>query len=91
MSSSRVSEVLSFQVRLLADLCWRAVVSSLSLLEGKKLDDGWFLGVLGGDSGCEGSRQLELSKVGMVVVHKGMVLIGKLDLLLHLVLGKRQA
>ena len=40
ISSSRVSEVLSFQARLPADYCWRTVVSSLSLSEGKKLDDG---------------------------------------------------
>ena len=30
-------------------------MSSLSLSEEKKLDDGWFLGVLDGDLGCEGS------------------------------------
>ena len=40
MSSSRVNEVTSFQARLPADLCWRTVVSSLSLSEGKKLDEG---------------------------------------------------
>ena len=40
MSSSRVNEVLNFQARLPADLCWRTVVSSLSSLEGKKLDGG---------------------------------------------------
>ena len=56
--SSRVNEVSSFPERLPADCCWRTVVSSLSSLEGKKSDGGWFLRVLDGDSGCEGSHQL---------------------------------
>ena len=51
-------------------------MSSLSLSEGKKLDDGWFGGVLGKESGCEGSHQLELFKVEMVVVYESMTLIG---------------
>ena len=66
------------------------VVSSLSSLEGKK-SNGWFGGVLGSDSGWEGSRQLELFKVEMVVVCEGTMPDGKLDLLLRLVLGKGQA
>ena len=65
-------------------------MSSSSSLEGKKSDSGWFLEVLDEDSGCEGSHQLELFKVEMVAVHEGMTLIGKLDLLLHLVLDKGQ-
>ena len=65
--------------------------SALFSLEGKKSDHGWFLGVLGGDSGFEGSHQLELFEVEMVVVHESMTLIGKLDLLLCLILGKEQA
>ena len=65
-------------------------MSSLSSSEEKKSDDGWFLGVLGGDSGCEGSCQLELFKVEMVAVCDGTTLISKLDLLLCLVLGKGQ-
>ena len=71
MLSLRVNEVLSFQTRLPADLCWGTVVSSSSSSEGKKSDNGWFLGVLGGDSGCEGSRQLELFKVEIVAVCEG--------------------
>ena len=67
------------------------MVSSLSLSEGKKLDDGWFLGVLDGDSGCKGSCQLELFDIDMVAVHEGTMPVDKLDLLLHLVLGERQA
>ena len=46
--------------------------------------------VLGEDSGYKGSCQLELFKVEMVMVCKGMMPVGKLDLLLHLVLGKGQ-
>ena len=91
MSSSRVNEMSSFQARLPADHCWRTVVSSSSSLEGKKSDDGWFLEILDGDSGYEGSCQLELFKVEMVAVCEGTMLIGMLDLLLHLVLSKRQA
>ena len=58
ISSSRVNKVSSFQERLLADHCWRTEVSSSSSSEEKKSDDGWFLGVLGEDSDCEGSHQL---------------------------------
>ena len=65
-------------------------MSSLSLSEGKKSDDGWFLGVLGGDSGYEGSRQLEMFEEEMVVVCESMMSVGKLDLLLYLLLGKEQ-
>ena len=83
--------MLSFQPRSLMDHCWGTVVSFSSLLEGKKLDNGWLLGVLGGDSGCEGSRQLELFEVEIVAVCEGMAPIGKLDLLLCLVLGRGQA
>ena len=91
MLSLRVSEVLSFQARLLVGLCWGTVVSSSSSSEEKKSDDSWFFGVLGGDSGCEGSRQMELFEIEMVVVCEGTTLVGKLDLLLHLVLDERQA
>ena len=66
-------------------------MSSSSLSERKKSDNGWFGGVLGRDLGCKGSHQLELFKVEMVAVHEGTTLVGKLDLLLHLVLGKGQA
>ena len=66
-------------------------MSSLSSSEGKKSDDGWFRGVLDKDSGWESSCQLELFKEEMVAVCEGMALIGKLDLLLCLVLGKGQA
>ena len=76
MSSLRVNEELSLQARVPADCCWRTVVSSLSSSEGKKLDDGWFRGVLGKDSGCEGSRQLELFKMEMVAVYEGMMPVG---------------
>ena len=48
------------------------------------------MGVLGGDSGCKGSRQLELFEVEMVAVCEGTMPVGKLYLLLHLVLGKGQ-
>ena len=91
MLSLSVNEESSLQARVPADYCWRAVVSSSSSLEGKKSDDDWFLGVLGGDSGCEGSCQLELFKVEMVAVCEGTSLKTKLDLLLHLVLGKGKA
>ena len=57
----------------------------------KKSDNGWFLEVLDGDSGCEVSHQLELLKVEMVAVCGSMTPVSKLDLLLHLVLGKGQA
>ena len=53
------------------------MVSSSSLSEGKKLDDGWFLGVLGRDSGCEGSCQLELFKEEMLAVCEDTILVGK--------------
>ena len=89
MSSSRV-EVSSVCARASAVCCWSTVVSSSSLSKGKKLD-GWFRGVLDGDSGCEGSHQLELFKMEMVVVHEGTMPVSKLDLLLHLVLGKGKA
>ena len=89
MSSSRASEMSSVCVRVPADCCWRTVVSSSSSLEGKK-SEGWFGGVLGKDSGWEGSRQLALFEVEMVAVHEGMMPNGKLDLLLHLVLGEGQ-
>ena len=91
MSSSRVSKVSISCVRVPADCCWGTVVSSSSSLEGKKSDSGWFQGVLGKDSGCKGSRQLELFKEEMVAVRKGMTPVGKLDLLLRLLLGKGQA
>ena len=87
--SLRVNKVPSCQTRVPGSRARRG--SSLSLLEGKKLDDGWLLRVLGGDSGCKGSHQPELFKVEMVAVHEGMTLVAKLDLLLHLVLSKRQA
>ena len=61
----------------------------MSSLEGKK-SNGWFGGVLGGDSGWEGSCQLGLFEVEMVVVREGTTPVGKLDLLLCLVLGKGQ-
>ena len=65
--------------------------SSLSSSERKKLDDGWFLGVLGGDSDCEGSCQLELFKEEMMTECESMTLVCKLDPLLHLILDKGQA
>ena len=46
MSFSRVNEVLSLQARVLVDCCWGTVVSSSSSSEGKKSDNGWFVGVL---------------------------------------------
>ena len=84
------NEELSFQARVPADWCWGTVVSSSSLLEGKKLD-GWFENVLDKDLGCKGSCQLELFEVEMVVVCDGTAPIGKLDHLLRLALGKEQA
>ena len=75
VSSSRASELSSVYARVPADCCWRTVVSSSSLLEGKK-SDGWFGGVLGNDLGWEGSRQLELFKVEMVVVCEGTMPVG---------------
>ena len=73
MSSSRINEESSLQVRVLVDYCWGTVASSSSSSEEKKLDGGWFLGVLGSDSGCKGSRQLELLKEEMVAVHESMI------------------
>ena len=52
------------------------MVSSSSSSEGKKSEDS-FRGVLGKDSGWEGSRQLRLFEVEMVVVREGMTPIGK--------------
>ena len=91
MSSSKVNEESSLQARISVDCCWETVVSSSSSSEGKKSDDGWFLRVLGGDSDCKGSHQLELFKKEMVAVCESTTLVGKLDLLLCLVLGKGQA
>ena len=76
VSSSRASEISSVCARVPADCCWRTVVSSSSSSEGKK-SDGWFGGVLDNDSGWEGSRQLELFEVEMVVVHEGMMPDGR--------------
>ena len=67
------------------------VVSSSSSLERKKSDDGLFLEVLDGELDYKVSHQLELFEVRMVVVYESMMPVGKLDLLLCLVLGKRQA
>ena len=75
VSSSRV-EVSSVCVRASAVCCWSTVVSSSSLLEEKK-SEGWFRGVLGKDSGCEGSRQLALFEEEMVAVREGMMPVGK--------------
>ena len=60
-------------------------------LEEKKSDNGWFLEVLGRDSSCESSHQLKLFREEMVAVCESITLVGKLDLLLCLVLGKGQA
>ena len=90
MSSSRVNKESNLRSRVLADCYWGTVVSSLSSSEGKKSEDGWFKEVLGGDLGYEGSCQLVLFEVEMVAVYEGMMPVGKLDLLLHSVLGKRQ-
>ena len=76
MSSLRVNKVSSFQARLPADCCWGTVVSSSSLSEGKKSDNGWFSGVLGGDLGCKGSHQLELFKEEMVAVCESTMPVG---------------
>ena len=64
---------------------------SSSSSDRKESDDDCSRGVLGRDSSCEGSRQLGLFEVEMLTVRKGMTPVGKLDLLLHLVLGKEQA
>ena len=90
MSCLRVSKESRRQTRVLADCCWRTVVSSSSLSKGKKSDD-WFRGVLGRDSGCKGSHQLELFEVEMVAVCEGTTPVGKLDLLLHLIPDREQA
>ena len=55
-------------------------MSSLSSLERKKSDSGWFFGVLGGDSGYGDSHQLKLFEEKIMVVHEGMRPVGKLDL-----------
>ena len=89
MSSSRV-EVSSVCARASVVCCWSMVVSSSSSLEEKK-SDGWFRGVLGSDSGWEGSCQLGWFKVEMVAVRESTTLVGKLDLLLRLILGEGQA
>ena len=87
--SSNVNKVLSLHAR---DPGSRARGgSSLSLSEGKKSDEGWFLKVLGRELGYGGSHQLVLFKVEMVAVYKNTMPVDKLDLLLCLVLGKRQA
>ena len=84
------NEESSLQARLPVDCCWGTVVSSSSSSEGKKLDNGCSRRVLDKDSGCEGSHQLGLFEVEMVAVCEGTMPVGKLDLLLHLVLGKGQ-
>ena len=89
MLSSRVREVSTLQARDPGLRTRRGSSSSLS--EGKKSDDGWFLGALDRESGYKSSNQLELFNEEMVVVHEGTMPVGKLDLLLCLVLGKRQA
>ena len=75
VSSSRV-EVSRVCVRVSAVCCWSSVVSSSSSSEEKK-SDGWFRGVLGKDSGWEGSRQLEVFKEEMVAVLEGTTPGGK--------------
>ena len=75
MSSSRV-EVSRVCARASAVCCWSTVVSSSSSSEEKK-SDGWFGGVLGGDSGWEGSRQLGLFEVEMVAVRESTMPIGE--------------
>ena len=77
MLCSRVNKVFSLQARVLADCCCGTVVSSSSVLEGKKLDSGWFLEILDGESGYKGSCQLELFEVETVVVCEGIMLVGK--------------
>ena len=52
------------------------MVSSSSSSEEKK-SDGWFRGVLGKDSGWEGSCQLEVFKEEMVAVRESTTLISK--------------
>ena len=77
MLSSSFNKELSLQARIPVDCCWGTVVSSSSSSEGKKSDDGWFLEVLGRDSDCEGSHQLELFKVEMVAVHESTTSVGQ--------------
>ena len=63
--------------------------SSSSSSKAKRSEGGFVdLGILDGDSGWEVSHQLELFKVEIVTVCKSTLLIGKLDLLLHLVLSR---
>ena len=75
VSSSRV-KVLRVCARASAVCCWSTVVSSSSSSEEKK-SDGWFGGVLGSDSGWEGSHQLGWFKVEMVAVHEGTTPVGR--------------
>ena len=77
MLFSRVNEEPNLQARVLAECCWGTVASSLSSSEGKKSDNGWFRGILGRDLGCEGSHQLGLFEVEMVVVCEGTTPVGK--------------
>ena len=77
MLFSRVNEVSSLQARVLADHCWRTVVSSSSSSEEKKSDNSWLIEVLGRDSGYEGFHQLVLFKMEMVKVCEGTMLVGK--------------
>ena len=72
-----VNKESSLQVRVSVDCCWETVVSSSSSSEEKKSDGGWFGEVLGNDSGCEGSRQLELFEVEMVAVREGTTPVGE--------------
>ena len=60
--------------------------------EGKKSDSKLlFLEMLSSDSGWKVSCQLWFFEVEMVAVHVSTIPVSKLDLLLCLVLGKRQA
>ena len=80
-----------FQARALTESPWVMVESSLFSSEKKKSNDGLlFVVSLNRESGWEVSHQLELFKVEMVVVCEGTTLVDKLDLLLHLTLGKGQ-
>ena len=62
----------------------------MSSSKGKKSNEGWFLRILDRELDYEGSCQLVLFKVEMVVVCESITLVGKLDFLLHSVLGKGQ-
>ena len=75
VSSSRV-EVSRVCARVSAVCCWSTVASSSSSSEEKK-SDGCCRGVLGKDSGWEGSRQLEVFKEEMVAVCDGTTPNGK--------------